>query len=181
VEKDFRVSTWSFLVKKALPAIPDALSGVEKNLDKRKFGKALSDVEHKLPRLEGDELAAGEKIRDWIKERATSRMEKAASYVEDGKIYKGFLLYQQVEDDFKGNDLSKEAKEAARALEKDKEKALEIKASEKLDAIKKDMAGERDAEDKLKCLKPLLSRKYEDTMAGKEAAELAKELEEKAS
>jgi hypothetical protein len=177
VEKEHRVSTWMFLVQKALPVVPDDLSGVMRSLEKRKFGYALKEVESKLDRFEGEEREAAEKIRDWISNRGTSSMEAAEAFVSDGKIYRGFVLYEQIEDEFKGHDLAKSAKDAAKALKSDKQNALEIKASEKLEDIKRDMAEERDAEDKLKCLKPLLSRKYEETLAGKEAAEMAAELE----
>ncbi len=41
------------------------------------------------------------------------------------------------------------------------------------------MREERKAEDKLKCLKPMLSKKYAETAAGKEAAKIAEDLESK--
>jgi hypothetical protein len=41
------------------------------------------------------------------------------------------------------------------------------------------MASENSADGKLKLLKPLLSKKYAETAAGKEAAKLSAELEKK--
>ena len=177
VEKAHRVSTWGFMIRKSLPEVPDKLSGIPKLLEKMKFGSALKKVESALPRLEGEDQEKGEEIRAWIEGVATKDLEKAAALVADGKVYKGFLLYEQTEGRFKGHALAKQAKEAAKALEKDKAHALEIKASEKFEKIKAEMREERKPEDQLKCLKPLLSKKYAETLAGREAAKLAEELE----
>ena len=177
VEKAHRVSTWSFVIRKSLPEVPEKLAGIVKMLEKMKFGGALKKVESTLPKLEGDDAENGEAVRAWLEGVGTKGLRDAAALVEDGKVYKGLLAYEKVEERFKGHDLAKQAKEAVKALKKDKAHALEIKASEKLEKIKKDMAGERKAEDKLKCLKPLLSKKYAETLAGREAAELAEKLE----
>lgn len=176
---EHQVSTWSFMIGKSLPDIPAKLESILKLLEKKKFGGALKKVEGALPKLEGDDAENGEAIRAWIEGVATGGMRDAAAYVENGKVYKGLLEYEKVEERFKGHALAKDAKASAKALTKDKAHALEIKASEKLVKIKKDMAGERKPEDKLKCLKPLLSKKYADTLAGREAAELAEKLESK--
>ena len=71
------------------------------------------------------------------------------------------------------------AKAEIKVLKGDKAHALEIKASEKLEKLKKEMREERKPADKLKVLKPLLSKKYAETLAGKEAAEIAEDLEAK--
>lgn len=177
VDKANRVASNVFLIKKSLPPIPESLSAIEHLLEKMKFGEALKKTEAAVEKMEGDEQAAGNALREWIENRGKQDMEKAAAFVADGKIYKGYLQYEEVGELFKGHDLSKQAKDAAKELKRDKHNALEIKASEKLDKIKKEMAGERKAEDKLKCLKPLLGKKYEETLAGKQAAEMAAELE----
>ncbi len=177
VAKKDRVSTWAFVISKSLPPVPDKLSSVQKLLVKMKFGGALKKVESTLPRLEGDDQEAGEAIRAWIEGVGTKGLRVAAAFVEDGQIYKGYLEYEKIEERFKGHDLAKQAKTAAKALKSDKAHALEIKASGKLAKIKKEMAGERKSGDKLKCLKPLLSKKYAETLAGKEAAKLAADLE----
>ncbi len=177
VEKPHRVSTWGFMIRKSLPEVPEKLAGIPKLLEKMKFGTALKKVEGALGRLEGDDQEAGEAVRAWIEGVATKDMEKAAELVADGKVYKGLLLYEQTEERFKGHDLSKQAKDAGKALQKDKAHALEIKASEKFEKAKKEMLGERKPEDKLKCLKPVLSKKYTETLAGREAAKIAEELE----
>jgi hypothetical protein len=179
LDDEHQVSTWSFMIAKSLPVIPAKLAGITKLLEKKKFGGALKKVESALPKLEGGDQEAGEQIRAWIEGVGTKGIEDGAAFVADGKIYKGFLEYEKVEDWFKGHDLAKQAKTAAKALTSDKANGLEIKASEKLVKIKKEMAGERKAEDQLKCLKPLLAKKYAETLAGKEAAELAAGLESK--
>ena len=173
------MSTWAFLITKALPPIPESLKDVKKNLEKMKFGAALKKVEGTLEKLEGEDREAGEQIQAWIADHGKSNLEKAAGFVRDNQIYKAFLLYEETEDLFKGHDLAKEAKAAAKALKGDKAHGLEIKASEKLEKIKKAMREERKPEDKLKCLKPLLGKKYAETVAGKEAQKLAGDLETK--
>jgi hypothetical protein len=177
VDKDRRISTWAFNLTRTMPEVPEALDKDAKNLMKGKFGATLKSVEKAVEKLEGDDKAKGEALRDWISGVATKRMETAAGLVSDRQVYAGFKMYGEIEELFNGHDLGKQAKDAAKALEKDKVNGLEIKASEKLEEIKKEIANERKAEDKLKCLKPLLAKKYEETAAGKEAAKMAEELE----
>lgn len=177
IDKDRRISTWAFNLTRTMPEVPESLDKDAKNLMKGKFGATLKSVEKAVEKLEGDDKAKGEALRDWIAGVATKRMETAAGLVGNNQVYAGFKMYGEIEDLFNGHDLGKQAKDAAKALEKDKETGLEIKASEKLEEIKKEIANERKAEDKVKCLKPLLSKKYENTAAGKEAAKMADELE----
>ena len=177
VEKTDRVSTWAFTLSRQLPEIPEGLISIKKMLEKQKFGAALKKVESTVGSLEGDEKTAGEALRDWIAKSGESTMEKAAGLVRDGQIYAAYLLYGEVEERFKSHSIAKQAKSAAGALKKGKETKNEIKASEKLEKIKKEMRDERKPEDKLDCLKPLLSKKYAETLAGKTAAKMAAELE----
>ena len=58
-------------------------------------------------------------------------MSDAAAKVRDGDVYAAYVIYGQVEADFKGHAFSKQAKEAAKALTKDKAHKTEIKAGEK--------------------------------------------------
>jgi hypothetical protein len=176
VPKDNRVSTWTFKVMKGLPPLPDSMSAIRKHLEKRKFGAALKAAEAAVAKLEGEDKEAGEKVREYVASSGTADMEKAAALQRDGKIYEAYLTYESVEDRYKGHDLSKQAKQAAKALKKDKQGGLEIKAGEKFAKIKKEMREERKPEDKLKCLKPLLSKKYAETVAGKQAAKIASTL-----
>ena len=120
LDEKHQVSTWSFMIAKSLPAIPAKLAGVEKLLEKKKFGGALKKVEGALPKLEGDDQQAGEQIRAWIEGVGTKGIEDGAAFVADGKIYKGFLEYEKIEEWFKGHDLAKQAKTAAKALASDK-------------------------------------------------------------
>ena len=177
IDKDARISTWSFNLTRSMPEVPEALASTAKTLVKGKFGAGLKAVEKAVEKLEGEEKAQGEALRDWIAGVATGRMARAQELVTGGQVYAGFKVYGEVEELFAGHDLGKQAKDAAKALEKDKVTGLEIKASEKLADIKKEMASERKAEDKVKLLKPLLAKKYEETAAGKEAAKLVQELE----
>lgn len=179
VEKAHRVSTWAFVLQKQMPAVPSAMSGVDKLLEKMQFGAALKKVEAALPKLEGDDKTAGEALREFIAHSGTRGIEKAAEMAREGQPYQAFLQYEQVEERYKGHDLAKQAKDAAKALESDKAAGLEIDAGEKLAGIKKEMASENSADGKLKLLKPLLSKKYAETAAGKEAAKLAADVEKK--
>ena len=179
IKKEDQVSTWAFTLAKQVPEMPKAFKGVMKLLEKRKFGAALKKVDGSLAKLEGDDKEAGDAVQAWITNNATGDMEAAAQLVRDGQIYNAFLKYEGVEERFKGHALAKQAKASASALKKGKETKLEIKASEKLVKIKAEMRDERKAEDKLACLKPLLSKKYTETLAGKQAAEMAEELEKK--
>ena len=93
-----------------------------------------------LGKLEGEDKTNGEAIREWIAKRGDAPMAQAATLIREGKVYEAYVIYGEVEDAFKGHDLSKKAKEAAKALTKDKAHKLEIKAGEKLVEIKKEMA-----------------------------------------
>lgn len=177
VDKSHRVSTWAFTLEKQLPPMPEKLSGVTGMLVKLDFGAALKKVEGALATMEGDDKTQAEAVRDWIAKSGADRMEKAAGLARDGWVYKSALAYEEVEGLFKGHNLAKEAKDAGKALKAGKDTKEEFKASEKLEKIKKDMREEGKAEDKLACLKPLLAKKYAETRAGKEAAELAAQLE----
>ena len=138
IDKDRRISTWAFNLTRTMPEVPESLDKDAKNLMKGKFGATLKSVEKAVEKLEGDEKAKGEALRDWIAGVATKRMETAAGLVGNNQVYAGFKMYGEIEDLFNGHDLGKQAKDAAKALEKDKETGLEIKASEKLEEIKKD-------------------------------------------
>lgn len=179
VEKENRVSSWSFFLNKQLPAIPAKLASARKDLDKKKFGSALKKVESTVGKLEGEDKANGEKLQEWISVRGTEPLDKAANLVREGEVYAGYVIYEEIQTLFKGHDMAKQAKAAASALMKDKGNKLEIKAAEKLAEVKSEMRSERKPEDQLDCLKPLLSKKYAETKAGKAAAELAKKIEAK--
>jgi hypothetical protein len=177
VDKANRVSTWAFTIQKQLPEIPASLSGLDKMLVKMQFGAALKKVDAVLAKAEGDEKTAVEAVHEFVAKKGTEGLEKAANLARDGKPYKAFVLYGEIESLYKGHDFSAQAKNAAKALTSDKATGLEIAAAEKLAEARKAMALEKDPEDKLKVLKPVLSKKYEETEAGKEAAKLAAELE----
>lgn len=176
VAKPDRVSTWAFALSRQLPEMPDSLAGIKKLLVKMKFGAALKKVESTVAKLEGAEKEAGEAVRAWIAKSGEDGLEKAGELVRENQIYKAYLMYGDIEDRFKGHGIAKQAKGAAGAIKKDKAQKAELKASEKFEKIKKEMRGERKVEDKLDCLKPMLSKKLADTLAGKQAAKMAEDL-----
>ena len=179
VAKKHRVSTWAFTIAKNLPELPEAMSGIDKLLEKMKFGAALKKADQCLAKMEGDDKESGQKVRDFIAARGEESMKKAAEMVRERDVYEAYLLLEKVKDDYKGHALSKQAKDQAKAIKSGSETKLEFKAAEKFAKIKKEMKEEKDAEDKLKVLKPMLSKKYASTKAGEQAAEMATELEGK--
>lgn len=172
VEKDNRLTTWAFTLEKTLPPVPEKLSSAKKLLQKMKFGAALKKVESGMARMEGEEKTQAEALCEFIANPGKADLEKAQGLVEKGRIYTAFLLYGKVEERYKGHDIAKQAKDAAKALEKDKANKTEIKAGEKLAEIKVELRGERNPEKHIEALEALTSKKYADTVAGKQAAEL---------
>lgn len=177
VAKDDRVSTKAFLISRALPPLPDKLSKIEKDLLKDKYGKALTTVEKTLDKLPDEDKEVGEKIRVWIEKKGTDGLESAARLLEKGKIFAAYRGYEEVEDLFKGHDISKRAKSEIAKIKKDKAMKLEVKAGEKWEKIQEELREARTPKDALKAIAPLCSRKYAETEAGKEAAELEKKLQ----
>lgn len=165
-----------------LPALPESLSSHQKNLEKLKYGAALSKVAGDLEkgRVAEEDKPAAEALRDWLTWYAQSAMEGAAADVEKGECYRAALAYDDLEETFKGHDFSKQAKDALKALESDKDKALEIKAGKMWAEIRREIAGEQRPDKVLDALKPLLSKKYAETKAGLEAAAMADEAQKRA-
>ena len=164
---------------KILPDFPDALRSIHKYMEKLKYGTALKKLTDMIDRekLEGDDLTTGEEIRDWFTWYATSSLDHAAVNTREDRFYDASVTYESIEDLYKGHDFAGQAKDALKELLSDSDRKLEVKAGQKLAAILAEMA-ELTPKKALKALQPLLSRKYEDTRAGQEAAEIAQRLEE---
>ena len=163
---------------KILPAWPDALKAVKKSFIKDKYADALSKVSKELERgkLEGDDVAAAEGIRDWLDWYGSSALEGAKKEAEEGKIYEAAVTYEHVAEVFKKHDYAKQADAAKKELLSDKDRKLEFKAGEKLAKIMEEIKELKPKKALLK-LKPLLGKKYRETAAGKKAAQVAEALE----
>jgi hypothetical protein len=166
---------------KILPAFPDALQTVERAFRKDKYADALKKLQAALDRgsLEEEDAATGEEILAWLDWYATSSLESAAADVREEKYYEASVTYELIQDLYKGHDYAEQADAALKELLSDADRKLEVKAGRKLAAILAEIREEDLSPKKaLKALQPLLTRKYENTRAGQQAAELAAELEE---
>lgn len=160
------------------PDIPKSLKAVEKSMKKGKLGDALKKVEALITKgkLPDEDKDIAEKLRASIDGRATKAFERAEKSLREGDAYKAYKSYAKVEDGFKGHPHSKTAKEHGKKLMGDKTHKNEIKAAEKWAKIQPELKGLA-AKKALQLLKPLLSKKYAETRAGKKAAEKARGYE----
>ena len=163
---------------KILPEFPKALKSARKAFDKEKFADALKAVNKELEKgkLEEADKAAAEAIAAWLGWYANSNLEGAAKDSESGKHYAAWSLLNEVAKWYKGTAEGERAASLAKEMLGDDEKKAEIKAGDKLAKIKLKI---KDASPKkaIKALQPMTGKKYRDTAAGKEAAELIKAYE----
>lgn len=160
------------------PDMPKSLKAVEKSMKSGKYGDALKKVEALITKgkLPDEDKDLAEKLRANIDGRATKGFERAAKSLREGDAYKAYQSYEKIETGFKGHAHSKTAKEHGKKLMGDKIHKTEIKAAEKWAKIKPQLKGMA-AKKALALLKPLLSKKYAETKAGKKAAEKARNYE----
>ncbi len=166
---------------KILPDWPDDLKDAHHEFEKLDYTKALEKTEKALEKddLEEGLRATAEKIRDWLLWYGTARLEAAQADVDGGRFYEASVALEEVQDLYKHHDLADQAGKKLDELLSDKDRKLEVKAGEKLAKILEKIRGESPKK-ALKLLKPMLSRKYEDTAAGKKALSLAEKLEKEA-
>ena len=158
---------------KLLPEFPKALSAARKSIAKDKFADAQKKVAKALAagKLAEDEKTAAEQIDAWLTWYPDSTLEGATKDLESGRIYAAFLGYEHVADTYKGTDVAKRAAALAKELTSDKAHKLEIKAGAKFAKLKLEL-GDMTPKKAIKALQPLLGKKYAETQAGQEAAEL---------
>jgi hypothetical protein len=164
---------------KILPPWPEALDGSHKAFQKDKYDEAFSKVEKAIAdgALPEEDKAAAEQIRDWFVWYGEISLEGAAKQVEGGRAYEASLAYKDLIAQYKKHELGIRAKTALDELMADPDRKNEVKAGEKLAKILEEIREEKPEKALLK-LKPMLGKKYEETAAGKRAAEIAKQLEE---
>ncbi len=160
-----------------LPEIPKSLRSVEKDMKKGKYGGALKKVEALITKgkLPDEDKDIAEKMRALIDGIASKGLERASKDLREGKIYKAFLAYEDIERKFKGHEYNKKAKAEVKRVQANDTYKTEIKASAKWAKIKPQLK-DLPAKKALALLKPLLSKKYENTKAGKAAASKERDL-----
>lgn len=163
---------------KILPAWPDALDGVKKVFLKDKYADALSKAQKDIERgrLEEADAEAATGIVAWLEWYGSSALEGAAADAEAGKVYEAGCTYEHVADLYRHHELGEKAEAALKELLADKDRKLEYKAGEKLAKILEEIKELKPKKALLK-LKPMLSKKYRETAAGKKAAAVAEVLE----
>lgn len=161
-----------------LPALPSALSSVEKDLAKQKYASARGKAEKSCEHKDEDVQAAAKAVVEWIDWFSTSTMEGADHDAEKGKAYDAWLAYELIADACKGLDVAKDAEAKAKALEKDDEKGKAIDAGKKYGKLMEDVEG-LSPKKALRKVEPFV-KKYEGTPHGDRAKELLAELEKAA-
>jgi len=162
------------------PTLPATLASLEPVLKKEKWVEARLKAQ-KL--LEGGTLTddadkeAATKLVEWIDWMAQSGIDAAKAEGEKGRWYEASGLLEGVKRDFKGLPQAVEAETQLKAISADKAKKDDIVSWQKLVKAKatqreKDMK----AKEALPLFKPIAS-KFENTRAGKAAAEIVRKLE----
>jgi hypothetical protein len=158
-----------------LPALPKALAAHAKSLEKGKYGAVLAKVESEVKsgrHVAEEDRAAAVALEEWLRWYATSNLEAAEAQAKTD-AHGAWVALGDLEGLYKGHALGAQAKTAAAKLKADPATGLEIKAGEMLVSIRKDLGDEDDLEKVAAALKPLLSKKYAETRAGRVAAALA--------
>jgi hypothetical protein len=161
---------------KLLPTLTKTLSVHAKSIERLKYGAVLTKVEADLKAarfVAEEDKTAATALQEWLSWYGTSAIEGAADLVGKGDPYRAYVTLSDTEELFKGHALSAQAKAAMGKLKADSAHALEIKAGQMLEELKKELGDERDREKIGETLKPLLGKKYAETKAGREAADLA--------
>ncbi len=163
---------------KILPDFPKSLKAVRKAFDKEKFADARSAVTKLVEggKLEGDDKAKAEQIGEWLTWYANSTLEGAAKSREAGDHYAAWRTYMDMATWYKKAAEGKRAGALAKEMLADKEAKAEIKAGDKFAKLKIKIA-DMSPKKSIKALAPMTGKKYRDTKAGKQAAELIKALE----
>ena len=161
-----------------MPDLPSSMKTIAKAIEKAKFGDAIKKLTKDIDggKYEGEELEIATKTRDGLVNRGETSLKKANAALEAKDVVTAFNRFEKLEDQFKGHAIADQAKAGLKSINSDKALKTELKAALKWAEIKKEIDGLAPKK-ALKIIKPLLSRKYEDTKAGKLAQKKAKELE----
>jgi predicted Zn-dependent protease len=163
------------------PKIPrklnDALGAAVSAYDNGQYGGALNALEKLLKHKDEKVKADAQYIADLLNGRMEMNKAAAKIYRDGGELEKLLALLETDAKDFSGLDYAKDCASEAKKTKSSKAYKECVEAREKLERLKptlKDMK----AADAVKALNKL-TKEFPETPAGKHAAEMAKEFEEK--
>ncbi|MDC1142868.1 hypothetical protein OAU50_07225 [Planctomycetota bacterium] len=152
----------------------DALKGAVKAYNEGEYGKALTEATKIKDKADDNAENAG-KVLAVINKRIELSNKRVDAAKEAGELVAAGQMLEDLATGFKGSDNGDEYSKQAKALTKSKEYKNAVKAGEELDKLREKLPYMTDK----KALKALnkIAKKYDETKAGKEAAELAKDYE----
>jgi len=160
--------------------LPKKLGDVRRLISKGKLSDAVKSVaKHVESRnLNDEESDWAKKLQDWLDSNLKSGVQRAEKAAAKGDYYTAWKAYEATAHAWKGAEVAKEAATHAKELLTDKAKKAEIDAGKRLDKIARKL-GDLSPRKALKKLKPMTSKKYRNTAAGKRAASMIKGYERK--
>ena len=165
------------LLATLLPELPKSLSAISKAISKDKYAAAQKLVLKKqaVEDLPAEETEALELVANWLDSRRASAKKRVERAMGKDDFYSAWVTWDEVADAWKGDPFAKEADAAIKALLAEKGPKTEIKAGKKLAKIKAKLT-ELGAKKGIKQLEAFESKKYDGTLAQKEAAALVRRL-----
>ncbi len=163
---------------KLFPDLPKKLSPIRGKMQKGKLHDAQTALTKakESGKLSEEETTWAGKLQGWLDWNKKSTVERAAKAMEAEDFYTAWLAYQTTAKRWKGAEFAKEAAASAKELLADKGRKAEIDAGKKLAKIVKKI-GDASPKKAIKLLKPMTSKKYAETTAGKQAAGMIKGYE----
>lgn len=163
------------------PKIPrklhDAVNGAVTSYDSGQYGNAIAALEKLLKHKDEKVKADAQYIADLLNGRLEMNKAAAKIYREGGDLERLVDLLEGDAKDFNGLDYAKDCASEAKKTKASKAYKECVEAREKLEKLKTGLKDMKPA-DAQKALGKI-AKDYAETPAGKQAAELAKEYEEK--
>jgi hypothetical protein len=154
--------------------IPDKLKPLARDLELGLYDPGIAELAAAAQRNSKDKEAA-QAMYDRYKPLADGSLERAKSLEGAGKKYAAYVEYAKVASWFKKTEYEKTATAAMAPLKKDKEVQEELAAKMMLDQAKALLSSSKKAEkESAPALLAALQKKYPNTEAAKEAANLGK-------
>lgn len=156
--------------------VPDELEKAREPLEKEEWGEAVKELERALKSKPSEEVAAAaKKAIEAVKAWGEDRLKLVDELAKEGEYLDGINLLVEIQKGFKGMDIADRARDKHRDWEKDRDIKEEVLAAKALERGHQLMR-QKKAKAALSYY-TAVARKFPDTHAGKEAAELAKKLE----
>lgn len=163
------------------PKIPrklnDVLGAAVSAYDNGQYGGALNALEKPLKHKDEKVKADAQYIADLLNGRLEMNKAAAKIYRDSGELEKVVALLEGDAKDFSAMDYAKDCASEAKKTKASKAYKQCVEAREKLEKLKPGLKDMKPG-DAAKALNKL-AKEFADTPAGKQAAELAKEYEEK--